>query len=88
MRKRRLDETASAEPQLRADLVSKASDRRVSFRSRAGQEMEDVRHLQHDLDRHIDAGFTRELGQLAAVVEQRLIGAVWMYIGGRPASSA
>ena len=49
--------------------------------------MEDVRHLQHDLERHIDAGFTRELGQVAAVVEQRLIGAVWMYIGGRPARS-
>src|SRR5215471_11791350 len=77
-RKRKLAKPASAEPQLRADPadpVGKASDRRVSFRSRAGQELEDVLHLRHDFERHNDAGFACELRQLAAVVEQCLIGA-------------
>src|SRR5215472_4551522 len=74
-RKRKFDEAASAEPQLRADPVGKASDRRVSFRSRAGQELEDVLHLRYDLKRHIDAELARQLRQPTTVVKQRLIGA-------------
>src|SRR5215813_4488746 len=65
-RKRKLAKPASAEPQLRADPVGMASDRRVSFRSRAGQELEDVLHLRHDFERHVDARFARKLRQLTA----------------------
>jgi len=47
---------------------------RVGFGSGAGQELENVLHLRHDLEGHIDAGFACELRQRTAVVEQRLIG--------------
>ena len=64
----------SAVSELRADPIRHSTDRVIRFRSGAGQELEGVLHLRHDLERHIDAGLAREIGQLAAVVEQCLIG--------------
>src|SRR6516164_10630251 len=62
------------EPEFRADPSGEATDRRIRFRRSAGQELKDVLHLRHDLERHIDAGLAREIGELAAVVEQGLVG--------------
>jgi len=42
----------------------------------AGEELEHVLHLRHNLERHLHARPAREICQLAAVVEQRLGGRI------------
>src|SRR2546427_257199 len=54
----------SAEPQFRADPVGEATDRGIRFGCGAGEELKDVLHLRHELERHIHAGLAREIGQL------------------------
>ena len=51
-------------------------DRSIPFRRGAGEKLEHVLHLRHGLEGHLHAGPAREIGQLAAVVEQCLIGLV------------
>jgi hypothetical protein len=66
--------TESAEPEFRANPVGKSTDRRVGLGRGAGQKLEHVLHLRHDLESHINARPAREIGKLAAVVEQCLVG--------------
>src|SRR5215471_16598652 len=54
----------STQPKLRADPVGKATDGGIGFGSGAGESLEHVLHLRHDLKRDIDAGLSRESASL------------------------
>jgi len=45
----------SLEPEFRANPVGEATDRSIRLGRGAGQELEDVLHLRHDLKRHLRA---------------------------------
>jgi hypothetical protein len=47
--------TASAETEPGAEPVGDAMDRSIPFRRGAGEELEHVLHLRHDLERRISA---------------------------------
>src|SRR5689334_2440714 len=56
----------STQAEFWAGPVGEAVDRSIPFRRGAGEKLEHVLHLRHDLERHINAGLARELGQIAA----------------------
>ena len=47
------------EPQLRADPVGEAMDRSIPFRRGAGEELEHVLHVRHNLECNIHPEFAR-----------------------------
>src|SRR4051812_36931765 len=59
---------ALSQPEPRPHPISEAANRRVAFGCGAGQELEDVLHLRHNLQRHIDTGSARLVGEAAAVI--------------------